>query len=52
MGDKKAGVAYSISAKTNFKTKTVMRQRKTLHNNQGFNPRRRYNHYKSICTQQ
>ena len=52
MGDKKAGVAILISAKIDFKTKTVMRQRRTLHNNQGFNPRRRYNNYKSICNQQ
>ena len=27
------------------------KQRKTLHNNQGFGPRRRYNNYKYICTQ-
>ena len=27
------------------------RQRRTLHNDQGINPRRRYNNYKYICTQ-
>ena len=28
-----------------------MRQRRTLHNDQKINPRRRYNNYKYICTQ-
>ena len=27
------------------------KQRRTLHNNQRINPRRRYNNYKYICTQ-
>ena len=50
---KKAGIAILISDKINFKTKAVKRrQRRTLHNNQRINPRRRYNNYKYICTQQ
>ena len=48
---KKAGVAILISDKIDFKTKTVQRQRWTLHNDQRINPRRRYNNYKYICTQ-
>ena len=32
----KAGVAILILGKIDFKTNTVMRQRRTLHNNQGF----------------
>ena len=49
---KKAGVAILISDKIDFKIKTVIkRQRRTLHNDQGINPRRRYNNYKYICTQ-
>ena len=55
---KKAGVAILISDKTDFKTKAVKRdkgcekrQRRTLHNEQRINPRRRYNNYKYICTQ-
>ena len=49
---KKAGVAILISDKINFKTKAVKRrQRRTLHNNQRINPRRRYNNYKYICNQ-
>ena len=47
---KKAGVAILISDKIDFKTKVVKRQR-ALHNDQGINPRRRYNNYKYICTQ-
>ena len=47
---KKAGVAILISDKIDFKTKTVQRQRWTLHNDQRINPRR-YNSYKYICTQ-
>ena len=37
---KKAGVAILISDKIDFKTKAVKRQRRTLHNDQNFNPRR------------
>ena len=49
---KKAGVAILISDKINFKTKSVKRrQRRTLHNDQRINPRRRHNNYKYICTQ-
>ena len=48
---KKAGVAILISDKIDFKTKAVKRQRRTLHNDQRINPRRRYNNYKYICTQ-
>ena len=47
---KKAGVAILISDKIDFKTKAVKRDKKrTLHNDQRINPRRRYNNY--ICTQ-
>ena len=38
---KKAGVAILISDKIQFKTKSVKRQRRTLHNDQRNNPRRR-----------
>ena len=48
---KKAGVAILISDKIDFKTKAVKRQRRPLHNDQRINPRRRYNNYKYICTQ-
>ena len=48
---KKAGVAILISDKIDFKTKAVKRQRRTLHNDQRINPRRRYNNYKYICIQ-
>ena len=48
---KKAGVAILISDKTDFQIKAVKRQRRTLHNDQRINPRRRYNNYKYICTQ-
>ena len=44
---KKAGVAILISDKIDFKTKTVQRQRWTLHNDQRINPRR-YSNYKYI----
>ena len=48
---KKAGVAILISEKIDFKTKAMKRQRRTLHNDQRINPRRRYNNYKYIRTQ-
>ena len=48
---KKAGVAILISDKIDFKTKSVKRERWSLHNDQRINPRRRYNNYKYICTQ-
>ena len=48
---KKAGIAILISDKIDFKTKTAMKQRRTLHNDQGINPTRIYNNYKYICTQ-
>ena len=47
---KKAGVAIFISDKIDFKG-CEKRQRRTLHNDQRINPRRRYNNYKYICTQ-
>ena len=47
---KKAGVAILISDKINFKTKTITKD-KAIHNDQGINPRRRYNNYKYLCTQ-
>ena len=48
---KKAGVAILISDKIDFEIKAVKRDRRTLHNDQRINPRRRYNNYKYICTQ-
>ena len=47
---KKAGVAIFILDKIDFKG-CEKRQRRTLHNDQRINPRRRYNNYKYICTQ-
>jgi len=47
---KKAGVAILISDKIDFKG-CEKRQRRTLHNDQGINPRRRDNNYTYICTQ-
>ena len=49
---KKAGVAILISDKIDFINKDYYkRQRRTLHNDQGINPRRKYNNYKYLCTQ-
>ena len=48
---RKVGVAILTSDKIDFKTKAVTRQRRTLHNDQRINPRRRYNNYKYICIQ-
>ena len=48
---KKAEVAILISDKIDFKIKAVKRDKRTLHNDQRINPRRRYNNYKYICTQ-
>ena len=49
---KKAGVAILISEKQkDFKIKAVKRDKRTLHNDQRINPRRRYNNYKYIRTQ-
>ena len=45
---KKAGIAILISDKIDFKIKAVKRQRRTPHNDQRINPRRRYNNYKYI----
>ena len=47
---KKAGVAILTSDKIDFKD-YYKRQRRTLHHDQGINPRRRYNNYKYLCTQ-
>ena len=47
---KKAGVVIFISDKIDFKIKAAKRQRRTLHNDQRINPRRRYSKYKYICT--
>ena len=40
---KKAGVAIPISDKIDFNKDCCKRQRRTLHNGQGINPRKRYN---------
>ena len=51
---KKAGVAILISDKIDFKIKTITRDKegdKRLHNDQGTNPRRRYNNCKYLCSQ-
>ena len=48
---KKAGVLILISDKIDFKIKAVKRDKRTLHNDQMINPRRRYNNYKYTCTQ-
>ena len=48
---RKAGVATLISDKIDFKIKTVTRQRRTLHNGQRTNIRRRNNNCKYINTQ-
>ena len=47
---KKAGVAIFVSDKIDFKD-NYKRQGRTLHNDQGINPRRRYNSCKYLCTQ-
>ena len=47
---KKAGVAILISGKIDFKD-YYKRQRRTLHNEQRINRRRRYNNCKYLCTQ-
>ena len=46
---KKTGVTILISDKIDFKG-SEKRQRRTLHNDQRINPRRRYNNDKYICT--
>ena len=43
---KKTGSAMFISHKINFEIKNMI-----SHNDQGINPRERYNNYKYICTQ-
>ena len=54
---KKTGFTILISDKIDFKIKSVQRQRRTPHNDQKINPRRRYNSfiyiyiYIYICTQ-
>ena len=48
---KAGGVAILISGKIDFKIKAVKRDKRTLHNDQRINPRRRYNNYKSIYIQ-
>ena len=47
---KKPGVAILISDKIDLKTKAV-KERRTLHNDQRTNSRRKKNNYKYICTQ-
>ena len=37
--------------KKNSKQRPLKRQRKKHHNTQGYNPSRRYIHFKHICTQ-
>ena len=48
---KKAGVAILISDKIDFKIKTTTRDKEGNYNDQGINPRRRYNNCKYLCTQ-
>ena len=52
---KKTGVAIRISDKIDFKIQNVTecykRQGRTIYNDQGINPRRKYNNGKYICTQ-
>ena len=49
---KKAGVAILISDKIDFEIKTITRDKEGHYNNdQGINPRRRYNNCKYFCTQ-
>ena len=48
---KKAGVAILMSDKIDFKKKCYKKQGRTLHNDQGINPRRRYKNCKYLCTQ-
>ena len=47
---KKAGAAILISDKTDLK-EYYKRQGRTLHNDQGINPRGRHNNCKYLCTQ-
>ena len=46
---RKAGLAIFILEKTDFKIKKVTRKRRTLHNNQRINTRRKHNNCKYIC---
>ena len=49
---KKVGIAILMSDKIDFENKGhEKRQRRTLHNDQRINPRRRYNNYKYISPQ-
>ena len=49
---KKAGVAILISDKIDLKTRSITRDKEgPLHNDQGINPRGRYNSLKYLCTQ-
>ena len=48
---KKARVSILIPDKIDFKVDCYKRQRQTLRNGKGINPRRRYNNCKYICTQ-
>ena len=46
----KAGVATLVSDKSILKQRDK-RQRRTLHNDQGINPKRRYNNCEYVCIQ-
>ena len=48
---RKCGVAILISDKIDFEIDYYKRQRRILNNDQGINPRRRYNNCKYLCTQ-
>ena len=49
---KKATVAILMSGKVDFENKDCYkRQSRTMHNDQGINPSRRYNNFKYIYTQ-
>ena len=47
---KKAGVAIILSDKIDLKITKIIKVRKTLHHDQGINPRERHNNCKYLCT--
>ena len=47
----KKSASSNTQIKQTFEKFHYKRQGRTLHNDQGINPRRRYNNYNYICTQ-